>query len=228
MKKSILILFCLLNMVLSSLWAMPPKTVIIKSDTAEFDLQIKYPQDFSSKTIDKAVLEFIEATRKANTNHPKNNKVPNGAPGINSLYVDYNIEFENKTALSLLFSISTFAQGAAHPNNSVSTLNFINGEKVSLGQLFQDKSDYLTMLAEFSLAALNKKDIDDKDWIKKGSEGTADNYKNWYFSNNGLVIVFDTYQVAAYVYGPQTVEIPKSKLINILRPEVVRAVWGSQ
>lgn len=208
-------------------WALVPKTVEIKKETAEMDLQIKYPQGFADKSIDTAVLTLIEALQKADT--PKNEaKLPADVPGKNSLYIDYKTQFQNKQALSLVFSISTYSRGAAHPANQVKSLNFLKGLVVNLEQLFKPNSDYLTKIAALSRESIMKKKISDKDWVTKGTQPTTENYKNWFFTKNGLAIVFDTYQVAAYVYGPQTVEISKVELKNFLRPEVVNAVWGNR
>lgn len=208
-------------------WALVPKTVELKKETAEMDLQIKYPQGYADKSIDTAVLAFIDALHKADT--PKNQeKLPSDVPGKNSLYINYQTKFQNKQALSLLFSISSYSRGAAHPANQVKSLNFLNGLVVNLDQLFKPNSDYLAKIAKWSRESMMKKKISDVDWVTKGTQPNAENYKNWFFTKNGLAIVFDTYQVAAYVYGPQTVEIPKNELNKVLRPEIVNAVWGKQ
>lgn len=217
----------LLFVSLGNAWALAPKTVVIEKDTTDFYLQIKYPQGFADKNIDTAVQALIADTQKADTPVVDKN-LPVDAPGKNSLYIDYKTKFQNKNALSLLFTISTYSRGAAHPANSVKSLNLLNGKVVTLDQLFKPNSDYLTKIAEQSKTAIMEKKIADKEWVTKGTSPTQDNYKNWYFTKNGLALVFDTYQVAAYVYGPQTVEIPKTTLVNWLRPEVVNAVWGKQ
>lgn len=208
-------------------WALVPKTVELKKETAEMDLQIKYPQGFADKSIDTAILTLVEVLQKADT--PKTQeKLPADLPGKNSLYIDYQTKFQNKQALSLLFSISAYTRGAAHPANQVKSLNFLKGLVVNLDQLFKPNSDYLAKIAELSRESIMKKKISDKDWVTKGTEPSAENYKNWFFTKNGLAMVFDTYQVAAYVYGPQTVEISKNELKDYLRSEIVNDIWGQQ
>jgi Protein of unknown function (DUF3298) len=208
---------------LGTAWALP-KTVVIKETSANFDQEIKYPQDFAAKNIDKIVRERINAVQNALL---VQGNLSAEVPGKSSLNIDYKTEFQARDALSLVFFVATYTPGAAHPNNSVITLNFLSGQQVSLEQLFQANSDYLTQIAKFSLAAIAKKRIVNQDWLTRGTKPTEENYKNWFFSKNGLTIVFDTYQVAPYVYGPQMVEIPKARLAKLLRPEVINSVWGN-
>ncbi|WED43661.1 DUF3298 and DUF4163 domain-containing protein [Legionella cardiaca] len=226
MQRFIWSIILLVYFSINASWAESAKTVAVKKETATFDLDIKYPQGFANKNIDKVVKAYIDETQRADAN-PDSSDMPD-APGKNSLHIDYKIPFENKNAVSLLFSISTYSRGAAHPNNAVRTFNFIDGKEVTLGELFKPESNYLSKIAAFSRSAILKKKISDENWVTTGTNPTQENYRNWYFSADGLAVVFDTYQVAAYVYGPQTVTIPKTKLTNLLRPEVAKVLWGSQ
>jgi len=203
-------------------------TVVIKKESADFALDIKYPQGFSDKQIDTTVKALIDETLKTSENDNVIDDSPSDAPGKNGLYINFKQMYQNKQALSLLFDISTFAKGAAHPNNSVHSLNFVKGNQVTLEQLFKPQTPYLSKIADFSRTELLKNNDFDKKWLNDGTEATAENYKNWYFTKDGLAIVFDTYQVAAYVYGPQTITIPHKLLKDMLQPDIESAVWGNQ
>ncbi|RMX22057.1 DUF3298/DUF4163 domain-containing protein [Legionella jordanis] len=225
MQKNILAAIVIFSCFFSTVWANEPKTVAVKKETNTFDLDLKYPQGFANETIDETVKKFINETQQADANPDANEDV--NAPGKNSLYVDYKIKFQNKNAVSLLFTVSVNHRGAAHPNNSVKTFNFLNGQEISLSDLFKSDSNYLKKISTLSRAELIKKKISDDNWIISGTSPKEDNYRNWYFTEKGLTIVFDTYQVAAYVYGPQEIEIAKSTLIHLLRPEIAKLVWGN-
>jgi hypothetical protein len=43
--------------------------------------------------------------------------------------------------------------------------------------------------------------------------------RKWNITSNGLVIIFDEFQVAPYVPGPQTVTIPYSELKTLIDPK---------
>ncbi len=224
MKKLVFAIILLAYFSVEPLWAISPKTVIIKKETTNLNVRIKYPQGFA-KSIDNTVKTFITETQKAaETDFAKS--LVKDIPGKNNLSIDYETKFTSKNALSLLFIVSSYPQGAAHPNNRLQTFNFIHGQLVTLETLFKENSDFLPQLAAYSHAALAKKNLPDKRWVISGTRAVSENYCNWYFARDGLAIVFDTYQVAAYVYGPQTVIIPKDKLAGWLRPEIAKAVWG--
>ncbi|WP_028387728.1 DUF3298 and DUF4163 domain-containing protein [Legionella fairfieldensis] len=224
MKKSVFAIL-LLCFSLSTIAAQSSKTVVIKKSSADLEVQIKYPQGFYDHNIDKAVRLLITKAQKDNM--PVIDKtMPVDVPGKSGLYIDYKTKFQNKNALSLLFTVSSYNRGAAHPNHVMKSLNFLNGQVVTLDQLFKPDSNYLTEIANFSRNAVMKKKLADADWVAKGTSPATDNYENWYFTSDGLAVVFDTYQVAPYVYGPQTVQIPRTTLAAWLRPEVVNAVWG--
>ena len=59
-----------------------------------------------------------------------------------------------------------------------------------------------------------------------GTKPEKENYKLWSFSEDGLTMIFDTYQIAAYVYGAPTVNVPKSQFLSLLQVNIQPAVWG--
>ncbi|ASQ45298.1 DUF3298 and DUF4163 domain-containing protein [Legionella clemsonensis] len=224
MQKWLSGLIALIIFAVNPVWAESPTTVTIKKETPTFDLDIKYPQGFANRNIDKVIKAFIDETQQADSNPDASTA---STSGKNSLYIDYKLPFQNEKAVSLLFTVSVYS-GGAHPNNTVKTFNFIEGQEITLADVFKPESPYLSQIAKVSRAAILEKKLSDEKWVITGTEPTADNYRNWNFTKDGIAIVFDTYQVAAYVYGPQTVEIPRSKLANWLRPEIAKVLWGTQ
>lgn len=221
----------LLGLLTINAWTSPAtvKTVSINKETAATIINIKYPQGFKNKSIDQAVIKLVDNAQQSFAKpDPSAEKLPNDLPGKNSLNIDYKIMYQDKKAVSIFFSLSMFTRGAAHPANSIEILNFIDGKPVSLSDLFKPDSSYLTKIADHARTVLQKRDLNsDKTWLNDGTKAVASNYKNWYFTPFGISIVFDTYQVAAYVYGPQTVEISKAQFKSWLRPSVAAMVWSS-
>lgn len=203
------------------------KTVEIKKETKEYILDVKYPQGFDEKKIDTRVKSLVDIIMKQSNYNSSENDLPTDLPGKNSLYIDYKTQFSNAHALSLEFTVSTYTRGAAHPNNSIQTLNFLNNQPITLDKLFKEDSNFLAKIADHCYLELVKKGENaDEKWLTEGTKPTEDNYRNWYFTQDGLAIVFDTYQVAAYVYGPQTILISMDTMKTWLRPEIKQAVWG--
>jgi hypothetical protein len=104
-------------------------------------------------------------------------------------------------------------------------LNFINNRQLELAELFVPGADYLKPIAELCSKEITAKNISDAKWIREGTKAVAENYHVWSFTPEGLAIIFDSYQVAAYVYGPQTVAIPLSTIETLVKPELLKTVW---
>ena len=131
--------------------------------------------------------------------------------------LDYKVFYNQNSLVSLQFSLSTYLQGAAHPNLVSFPLNFDLDarQKIALKDLFQPDSSYLAMLSTLSVADLQKRDFP---ITLSGAAPSLENYRSWNLTPNALRITFDAYQVAAYAAGPQTVEIPWKLLESLLAP----------
>lgn len=222
MKKSIFAAILLITCLFNFTWAAAAKTVVSKEEGINFTTQIKYPQGYKEKSINETVKAFITAAQAKFTKN-----LTSTGPGKNSLTIDYSTKFANKNVVSLLFRISAYHRGAAHPDNQVRTLTFLKGEEIGLDELFKVDSDYLQQLATLSYAELaTQKNLDDKNLLLSGTKANPQNYRNWYFTPQGIAIVFDSSKVAPNVAGPQKVFIAKEKLANSLRPRVAELVWG--
>jgi hypothetical protein len=71
------------------------------------------------------------------------------------------------------------------------------------------------MFATFSHKKLSDT-LQDKWMISEGTKPEANNFRNWNLEEDGILITFEEYQVAPYVYGAQEVEIPYSVLKSYL------------
>lgn len=221
--KISLSLYCLM----SSCIVNAESPVSIKEDKPNYSQDIQYPQDFQSADINAAIRDFIAKNQSVFRKSLKEDaKTPARAPGKTSLDIKYSIPFKSKKALSIRFDISTYHRGAAHPANTVSVLNFVNGKRVLLPDLFIPKSNYLITLSDYCNKQITAKKISDKDWIKEGTAPVIANYDIWYFTQKGIAVVFDTYQVAAYVYGPQIIEIPQPMISSLIKPSIKKILWS--
>ena len=121
--------------------------------------------------------------------------------------------------LSLKFMIDNYFDGAAHPGQTSRTFTFdlASGHQVNLDQLFRPGTNYLQVLADYRKTELAGGD-NAFDTTVTGADPLPDNYRALNISVDGLVITFDSYQVAAYAAGPQIVTIPYIELQAIIDP----------
>ena len=122
--------------------------------------------------------------------------------------------------LSLKYQTEGYIAGMAHPYHQIYsfTYDLEAGRDIALGDLFLPNSNYLQTISTYCAAQLSTRDIDFKDF-SGGADPTADHYKNWNITPDGLMITFDEYQVAAYVAGPQTVTVPYGELKSLTDPD---------
>jgi uncharacterized protein DUF3298 len=161
----------------------------------------------------KAIVEASVAGFKNNlANIP-----PSPSSTESTFQLRYNLLSPPGNILSLKFDIQTFYTGAAHPGDSSQTITFDleRGQDVSLADLFVPDVDYLTALSKYCIAQLNTRDIGFQGF-ELGATATAQNYRNWNITADGLMITFDEYQVAPYAAGPQTVVIPYKALARTI------------
>ena len=137
-----------------------------------------------------------------------------------SLDMQYSVVGQRGDVWSIKFDISYYADGAAHPGHSSITLNYdlSNGSEIHLDQLFFPGSPYLQVISDNCKTQLAARDIA-FDMFSSGADPLPENYQRWNISNEGLIITFDEYQVAAYASGPQIVTIPFSELQGTINPQ---------
>ena len=128
---------------------------------------------------------------------------------------------------SFKFHYSFYNNGAAHPGDFSHTVNYDLGlgHELALGDLFISGSDYLGAISNYCLEELRSKPYSDS-FTTSGADPTFENYRNWNISPVGLVITFDTYQVAPGAAGPQIVVIPYGQLTDLIDPQGPLAVFN--
>ena len=80
-----------------------------------------------------------------------------------------------------------------------------------LDEIFLPGSNYLQKISELCKAELAARNIG-FEGFSQGADPLPENYQRWNVSDQGLMITFDEYQVAAYAAGPQVVVIPFGEL----------------
>jgi Protein of unknown function (DUF3298)/Deacetylase PdaC len=148
---------------------------------------------------------------------------PEGSMG-SDLVVGYTVVLAQDDLVSIKFDVSSYYQGAAHPNSYSDVINYDlkNGKQLKLGDLFKPGAKFLPAIATYCIGDL-KKQAKEKglldDQIQEGAAPKAENYQSWNITRKGLGINFDPYQVGAYAAGPQFVMVPYTALKDLINPD---------
>ena len=100
------------------------------------------------------------------------------------LSVGYDVLLAQDDLVSIKFNVSTYFQGAAHPNSYADVLNFDlkNGKQLKLSDLFKPGAKYLQAIASHCIAELKEqakeKGLLDEE-IEKGAAAKSENYESW-------------------------------------------------
>ena len=163
----------------------------------------------------KAVVDSAVAEFKRNLS----NIPPTPDSTASTFQLRYNLLSPPGNIYSIKFDVQTYYTGAAHPGETSAVVNFDlqRGQMLTLASVFIPNADYLTLISKYCIAELSLRDIGFQGF-ELGATATAQNYRNWNITADGLMITFDEYQVAPYAAGPQTVVIPYKELAQILEP----------
>jgi len=143
---------------------------------------------------------------------------------INSfIEISYDITHATDNLISVIFGVSTYSRGAAHPNHHTFVINYDlkSATSLKLSDLFKPDSNYLQTISRYCIDDLKKqagKDNYMTEMIEDGAGPQAENFQSWNISKKGLAITFDPYQVASYAEGPKNVIVPHAALKDEAKP----------
>ena len=127
----------------------------------------------------------------------------------------YEIKTNQRGILSLSIGNYTYAYHAAHGMTVVKSLTFNteNGYQYNLSDLFKSVSDYTGVLTGIISDQIKERDIT----LLGDFKGISPN-QDFYIADKSLVIYFQLYEIAAYVYGILYFPISVYQLQDIIKP----------
>ena len=158
-----------------------------------------------------------------------------GSSNVYSYYATDTITRLDDIAFSLITYHSSFT-GGAHPNNRQTAINFSlkNGEAVCLSDVLLPHGE--TVLEGMILDWLQEKASDfglfegysSVVTDKFGKAGLAQQDDAWYFSQSGLVVFFNPYDITPHAAGVVKLEFTYDTLDGILQPDYFPSVTPNQ
>lgn len=134
-----------------------------------------------------------------------------------------NYVYTNQQVLSTKFSVSIYAEGAAHPYEDFITHNTRTetGKALVLRDLFKDVNSGLAVLKD-QAATLVPQATHGEPYYKDALLPKEDNYRHWAVAKDGLRIYFG--EIASHAAGNIMITIPWQALNNVLKPEMKAAL----
>lgn len=196
--------------------------------------------DAMRTTADNAKREFIQAL-------PDPKQLPEFANRQLDLLLDFKVTAQTPAFVSVR-ETGMQDTGGAHPNPVQATFVYDRkaGKLVTLDELFAQPDAARKAMANFAHDTLLKKFMADapkpgegspealREWkanmlqmLNDGTKPTTVNYSTFVVragndanaASPGLTLIFPPYQVAPYVYGTQTVDVPANVFAQFLKPE---------
>jgi hypothetical protein len=211
---------------------------------ANLTLNVEYPEvvfptrqevaDQTSDVIARFVTDRIEEFRRAAFEDAIDSS---GIPSTqgSDLVMRWRPMLVSPALLAIRFDMSAYIGGAAHPDNRVHVLLYDLDRKVLLrtSDLFQEQGAALTYLSKETRRLLRPlfSDLSDADFVAAvsgGTEPSAENFARVAPVQDGLVIIFDPYQVAPYARGAPEVRIPLGELGSVLHPKIIDAMRAAK
>jgi len=201
------------------------KTEAIIEETDEYKISVEYPKFIGvDGTIQANDIIFADmnqsiANFKSLVTEMGNDKdIPITAK--NELLIKYEMMFQDNDMVSVKFENFSYIRGSAHPFTEYSGFSYVFSTKkeVTLDDFFPQESNYLAKISERADVKL-KIQLGDSyidEFVKQGIEPKPENFKEFYLGKDGITFIFNTYQVAAYVAGPQFVFFPWSEIEDLL------------
>lgn len=177
------------------------------------EIRITYPRtEYSSLNqefkayIDSILEEFMEYS--ADTIQPD-------FPYTLDIYYE---KYFSGDYLSYVFFTSQYT-GGAHPSNTIYTITYDKKENklLTISDLVNKNVNLLVILSKESRELLKKYPSFKtpyfiEDMLLEGTSPKTENFRNFAFSKEGLILFFEQYQVAPYSEGSFRVVIPYNKL----------------
>src|SRR6185437_2630566 len=165
-----------------------PKVIRENNKEGKYSVNVEYPQIEGDSRFDafnqqaRGMITKDVAAFKASEGTPDEETGLSDEAQTSTLDIGYNVRFATDDLISIEFLEAQYERGAAHGSDITTVLNYDvkNRKKIGLADIFQPKSNYLSVISAYCVKDLQdqikKNDMLMADQIKEGAGPRADNY----------------------------------------------------
>ena len=176
--------------------------------TDNYDIKINYPLT-GYKKLNEEITKIVN-------NYMKDfkNNLPNKDMQVDMKYtliIDFK-DFYYNDYVCFVFYIEYFT-GGAHPNHEIVTINYDKRTNsfIKIENLLEKNKDILDIFSKISrINLINNPKITVTSMMYEGTKPIKDNFKNFVFTKDGILLLFNYYQVAPYSQGEFQIIVPYS------------------
>ena len=177
------------------------------------EIRMTYPRT-EYLILNQEIKKYVDSLLNAFMENGKTTVQPNFTYTLDMYYEKYLYQ----DYLSYVFFTSLYT-GGAHPNNTIHAITYDKEKNqiITISDLAHDNCKLLEVLSEESRTILKKypsfqTPYFQEDMLMEGTKPKLENFRNFAFSKEGLILFFEQYQVPPYSDGSFRVVIPYSKL----------------
>jgi hypothetical protein len=183
----------------------------IQNEFEETEVE-KITSNLSKKYFADILTEF-----KINFSHVDENYVPWSL--MDSIHID-----DSKTEFAHLETFTYSFTGGAHGNGYEShyLIDKKTGKTLGIGDFFMNEKKLNALVDSYfrkSIGISQNENLQDAGWF---IEGRLEPNNNFYFTDKKVVFVYNSYEIGPYSAGAPNVEIPISKVSDILKINVTK------
>jgi len=204
--------------------------VKLKSESLQYDVSVRYPQITGTDALHiqrlNRRMKELATKEYAWMIYPSKEDLlyyrQKWPEAFNELSIDYEVTLATDSMLSIYFVGYSYGIGAATSVQYSYTVNYdlVSHKELGLSELFARRSGYLEFISDYCIEQLEKHKYGDY-LFRANLAPKAANFDSWNVTRNGVRFNFDGCEAFACAAGPQTVEIPFSKIRSILSPRAV-------
>ena len=212
--KYLIILFLIINLIfciyIINVKAISNNEYKIEEKNNNYKIIAYYPKTDYSKlnnVINDKIYEYIKEFKENvnSSDYPINQYY--------SLIILYDC-YEYDNYISYIFRIEDYT-GGAHPNHRIYTVvyDIKNNVIITIDDLINKNQNILNIFSENSREILKSNDkITSSTMLYEGTKPKKENFTNFVFSKNGIILFFQEYQVAPYSQGEFNVVLDYKKI----------------
>lgn len=191
--------------------------IVIEEQNEQYDISVRVERT-GIKSIDIELDSFVQNRIEELKTITREIKADSDYEFIAGLGIKSQ-SFISGNLKSLMLEIYDYA-GGVHGNVYYKTWTFDeNGNILTLHNLFQDNTDFLSVIfpiVKEQLITQLQSPVDENQLINGTGDQDEQNYSNFVLDNEKIIFFFSPYQVAAYAEGPKKAEVMLDDLREIL------------